>query len=711
MTSAELPKNPGPEDLSPGLEYFVAGYNLDLEVAADLSSMGALRLGLPSDENFVEAQSSSVESSLDSMAKTCESIERGAFDLGLFGDHEEEGGARRGSRGILSTNESAKALFDLVTRTANAGMTRSGSMASLQVRSGLVFADEARLAKASTATKTVLSRDDFSSLGFTETPGSDPEVARRLREKIAADPAVDLSAFMRTTDRISQIECARYVLEDFLILGNLGPAASRIASEGYEQRIGGLFEDGWSRKLEALEWLSNQFKARVFADSPPYVKATIRALTERNRILREHIAATYRNAYTYCASQNLELPPSIVGPDIPKASVVQPKRAKVVASAAEPKAIESKQEATALPAKPDVMTIADMTSTATEMEGRIRQALGAWRMAGKERAKQGFEGLFQSLLRGFRGADGSLLIAAPSFRGDAEEMVGVLARLRQLANRDSGQNTLERNLASAAELQGELSALRDLAQEAGVLSRITFPRVVRLADHLNSIWANMAGYRQLMIDTWPNGEGRLAADAIEGLLTQHFAPEVESPFIDHELQTDVSKIQEALGAAALPSELRSVAEQLDEIILPPKPTQRDLQEALDSLDAQDAHEEKAVRIEWQRLKDLVEISEQFDGTVYRTKKGTLGNAPPYYVAVFEFEGVTYAVAESPVTKSATFVVSERISQAPWLDILRFPRGEVESLGARRIIHTTAAPHGPDHVKKIINAVFDFATVR
>jgi len=116
-----------------------------------------------------------------------------------------------------------------------------------------------------------------------------------------------------------------------------------------------------------------------------------------------------------------------------------------------------------------------------------------------------------------------------------------------------------------------------------------------------------------------------------------------------------------------------------------------------------------LQIDWIRLYNLVNLRDAYDGVIYRSKPGSLGNAPPYFVVVIERAGETYAVAETPAEGNATYLVAEKMAAGSWLEMLELTKRDARNSGDRRLIHSGS--NGSAHLKKINNALTDLITVK
>lgn len=159
---------------------------------------------------------------------------------------------------------------------------------------------------------------------------------------------------------------------------------------------------------------------------------------------------------------------------------------------------------------------------------------------------------------------------------------------------------------------------------------------------------------------------------------------------------------------------RQIIAQLDEIILPTEDGglgdeefESRLRSLADAISRE--HRESAdATVVWERLNDLSVICREYGGRLFKSKRGSLGSAPPYFVCTFEYNGNTYAVAESPVYGNATYFISERHAPGTWLEVLTLSRRDARDVGAVRIRHSKQSPHGERHRQKIRDLVTEFS---
>jgi hypothetical protein len=280
-----------------------------------------------------------------------------------------------------------------------------------------------------------------------------------------------------------------------------------------------------------------------------------------------------------------------------------------------------------------------------------------------------------------------------------------------------GDHLLENSSTATGDLLGEIATYTaDLAQTMNTHQNPIARRLLmtmshrsqQLADHLYQAGPSL----RHIYDTfgWPHPP-QLAlppAETVDQPAAEPDsapAPEVadESPRSD--VQPEAVTTGGLAGQVAKEQLRRAVFNQLDEIILPSEAngiTGEEFAERLREAADMMARETPggSADVMWPRLSDLVTLSREYGGTLYKSKKGTLGGALPYFVCVFEYEGDTVAVAETPISENATYVVAEGKAAGSWLEVLTLRRDDARQVGAARKYHTKSAPHGERHLQKI-----------
>lgn len=341
--------------------------------------------------------------------------------------------------------------------------------------------------------------------------------------------------------------------------------------------------------------------------------------------------------------------------------------------------------------------------TAAEMSGELRSEIDGfaseWRLSTKQRKGAGLNDLEHGLVVGHRTADGQELHGVD--KTSAEFLSSILFKLATkvaMTGANEAQKTVEGALATQRRLESDLATLVEIFRETGTVKKVgSLPTVPPIAEYITMLRDNWPVLSDLIKSRWPNGEGAPAALSLEKVLfgkeeaTQERTPHLSAPL------SGVVGIGEAI-------EVMQIAERLDEIILPPDATMEQIERELVRIKAENP---TVTTLEWQRLRDLAQISERFGGVLYRSKPRSLGETEPYYVAAFEIDNSRYAVAESPVFGNATYVVGEDHVPGTWLEVLELSKRYARSVGAVRIIHSDTAPHGDAHVRKVLKQIDQF----
>jgi hypothetical protein len=154
-----------------------------------------------------------------------------------------------------------------------------------------------------------------------------------------------------------------------------------------------------------------------------------------------------------------------------------------------------------------------------------------------------------------------------------------------------------------------------------------------------------------------------------------------------ELPETIAKV---LAGLALPLNEREVALQLDWEVFPADVTLATIRTQTE----RGLSDSDAAAIDWSRIKDLLEISRSFKGTVYRSKPRSLGATIPYFVAEIDIDGYTFAIGENPQYGNASYILRADLAAygASWQEIFEQPRQLARLLGAEQVVHTPKRAH-------------------
>ncbi len=359
------------------------------------------------------------------------------------------------------------------------------------------------------------------------------------------------------------------------------------------------------------------------------------------------------------------------------------------------------------------------------------QLQSPWKLSNRTLKKRGLSEGIAAIVKGIHNNDGIVVLPGHN-KTEAYALASQIEYLKELAANNSPEDIADYLGAQCKVSDTLLGQLEDIKRQISNLhngaaekARQQLPDVFNTEGALTYITGNWPGLSLLITQYWP--DGKQTASNIEKSVIEPYrskslfskalnsneafgnndeaeiepATYNELPASEHPESNDSYELMD--NGSILPlDKLHNIALQLDAIILPPQATIDDLKKAIYKLDIDS---EQAEQIDWERLHNLVRVRDIYEGEIYRSKKGSLGNAPPYFVVEFTYEGETYAVAESPVEGNATYVVAEKQVGGSWLEVLSLSKKEARILGAHRIIHASKqkAEH---HLRKINDRLLD-----
>jgi hypothetical protein len=350
--------------------------------------------------------------------------------------------------------------------------------------------------------------------------------------------------------------------------------------------------------------------------------------------------------------------------------------------------------------KHEQATKASIRDSLNEFEGRQAELLSSWDISSKKLKKLGFSELQHQLVTGLKNSDGEQILAGIS-KDEARELIGYFLRLADIGSEEL-YDTLGHEEDIFSTLKAEIESIGANAQLPN--GKIAHP--IRLI--IQVITEDWSSYQQIIAGSCPKNGAEMVR-AIEARLF----PEAQNNQVQDN-ENGLKPIEEIIESTPnIPGgehDYAAIAEQLDQVILPPNPTKADVEEAIERLDEETGEESQ--QIDWDRLRNLATISEHFDGRLFRAKKESLGGAPTYFVVLFSTENDLYAIAETPATGNATYIVAESMSAGSCLEVLELPKQDAREAGAKRIIHReidgkTITEY---HMEKILNAVKELETI-
>jgi hypothetical protein len=360
----------------------------------------------------------------------------------------------------------------------------------------------------------------------------------------------------------------------------------------------------------------------------------------------------------------------------------------------------------------------EITEKVNNIKGEISEISGVaaahnlpWQITKHELKKRGLSDALAVLVRGYKNAAGEVIMAGIQ-KHEAHSLIGFIEGIRLILENNntpgSFKSFAENATKKEAEIENQLSAIEAklgaLPADIQASLRSMLPTLIKTTGGIEKIRSNWSSYGPLVQNFWPNG--RSVVNQIEALIINQTdeSSEATPSRQPHTVELHEIPLIESVGPAGL---LTSIAEQLDKVILPPQASIQDVETAVRQLDIS---EEEARLIDWQRLHNLVKVRDMYDGALYRSKKGSLGRAPPYFVVEIVYEDEAYAIAESPVEGNATYIVAEKLSPGNWLEILSLTKQEARGFGAIRIVHRSGQSNRT-HIQKIEDTLIDLMVAK
>ncbi len=385
------------------------------------------------------------------------------------------------------------------------------------------------------------------------------------------------------------------------------------------------------------------------------------------------------------------------------------------------------------------MIIEPLPESAIELAQAIETSIDTFNAYWTQKAKSWRENGFSHLMR-------SLVVENGVDKIDAVRRLGVVQRLDEAAKTDV--NLARDEMSQGLEAQAHIAARIDEFTETykNYADARYMARKFALFDLQSQLELITNGWDRLsesLREYWPNGDGSNVVERLrKTLFTESEQEYVESIDIKSEVPSVEPKDDEDIyepknieeieavftTIPAVPVEavevevsqsseafqeldtLRTIVDQLDEVVLPPEMTQETLVAQLKELG-----EEHADRINWRKFEDLILLHKDFGGKLYRSRLKSAGSESKetdeekeygevYYTLVFNLYGREFAVAESPMTGNATYVVDVENAPGTWLEMLVMNKRDLRELGGKRIIHSSAAPYGEQHRDKVIDYI-------
>lgn len=506
--------------------------------------------------------------------------------------------------------------------------------------------------------------EDLDSQSITEA-----QLANRLREIVPIDLSLAmLDARFDHFSAVAQLEASCMFIHDLRSLGGLGAArrSALILAAKYRDT---LLSDDYEGRIAMSNELSAAFHRSALREHDPQAKRLLKAYSRRSEsnaqsllVMREGFKPVYEHLGYIL--------PVTLRPPLGRVDAIS------IHPVERPKSEIFNQKDSSDESQPSI--VAEIQFQTEQLHLRAEAYVHEWRLSAKKRRELGFDSMQRELMVGFKNFAGSQLLP-PMRKEDAQQIADYLHGLHGLVLLNGeARDALDKSILRQRDLEEDCQLVQMIANESGVVIRL--PIIEPVASYVAIFKQDWQTFRQVVLKTWPNYEGIIAAQKLELLL--------------FEQQPHVTDDEATQGAISLQKE---IAQQLDKIILPPGASKTDLERELVRVKASKT---TVSWVDWQRLSDLIEIRSQFDGLLFRSKDGSLGSRPPYFVAVIELDGDTFAIAESPVFGNATYVVSERHSAGTWLEVMELTKSDAQTVGAYRVVHPQNGKQRASHVRHI-----------
>lgn len=340
-----------------------------------------------------------------------------------------------------------------------------------------------------------------------------------------------------------------------------------------------------------------------------------------------------------------------------------------------------------------------------------------WSISQKE-FRGGDYQLFRQALTGNHGKF-PLQTEAALTKTDARYVIGYLAKLQTFLNGGASAPVRDFLEASCLEEPALIRYANDtnetLRHDAGY-EPIELPRKLTLYTQI--ITKHWLTFEPIIRELWPNNGADLAVklDAFFDAINPKFshirkakaagqAPaseqsEASEPPAPAQLESD-NKVSDAEVRAAERDleKLIAEAEELDIVVFPDKPTDKEVTRVLREQGIK-AHSLTPDRLA--RVREFLELRGVFDDCkTYVSHAGVKSSRRRYLVLRFTIDGKQYALAESLDLGRATYALAEHLADGTIIDILQAYKKDAQALGARAIGHT---PDDTRHHEKLLNTV-------
>lgn len=593
---------------------------------------------------------------------------RRIYDL-LAGDSNQQQSHPAWIRGIKERLRQNSEWLQQEAAACNYGLARSSPFGQFKLATALMYFPEA-LARQEILD---LEESDLMHIFGTlpETPPRGQALGHALQQQGAFDYSPELfDQRMRSAYGLAQFAAADLILKDLLEILSMGGGRTNWAKQIFNEYRSVLFADNVAAKLELQSKIRDQLLRYANEATDPVIQEVIEVYAKGADLAANDLE--YFTGRLVSAHQKYERPL--------------------------PAFLE------AIPPKPLEASIDDREEVYKTFEQHIEQFVAEARrlfdvihLSRGTRRKQGFAKLEKAIVEGYKPPGGQRTPKGIIEAGDINVLI-CLAQFAREPDREAAIAKLNLMLTQEVELNKQLETLQTEAR-ANDIEVNKWPETFHFADQLNKITNAWEQLLPLIQHLWPDQGGATAAQGIGELLAV-----LPRPSIVVNASSGMSR-SEALRD--------TVIHHLNTVIFPrdKKLTQQDVDELMRQ------HEEKLrqagddslrYEVHWERVRDLVEICNELNGELYETKaeERIFGENVPWFVAVLTLDsGQRFIVAESPILDHATYILPEYYGEYHWYDILiNLRRTDTQVFGARAIRHSTVAPHGEVHVKKVVTTV-------
>ncbi|HSW74765.1 MAG TPA: hypothetical protein VLG16_02740 [Candidatus Saccharimonadales bacterium] len=328
-----------------------------------------------------------------------------------------------------------------------------------------------------------------------------------------------------------------------------------------------------------------------------------------------------------------------------------------------------------------------------------------WSITNKEFKNGGYEFIRQALT----GNHGKFLPTPETTftKTDARYIIGFIAQLKGMFSGGTLEPIGRFLEHSCREERSRANEIRDINNILRRYKPDTEPLepLRKLTAYTQTLAKSWQLFEPMIRELWPQNGADLA-EKLQALFTlvhpeftQTSSPAGNELLVSEEPEaTNDADKAEAQAKEDL-EELIAQAEELDLVVFPDKPTDKEIMRVLGG------HGIKAGSLtpkRLERLRDFLRLREVTDNCkFYVSRTGVKRSRRQYFVLRFTIEGKQYALAESLEPGRASYALAEHLAEGTIIELLKSYKEEARALGARQINHE---PDDTRHHEKLLNAV-------